>query len=173
MSKINYDLTKIRGVAFDVDGVLSPAVVPLDSTGNPMRMANIKDGYALRLAAKEGLNIAIISGAQGEGLVRRFNYLGITDVYLKAGSKIDVLKKWMAYNNLKPEEVAFAGDDVPDSECMRYVGLSVAPSDSCSDILMMATYVSPCKGGYGVGRDLLEEILRATGKWPQCDTAFG
>ena len=57
MSKINYDLGKIKGVVFDVDGVLSPALVPLGADGNPQRMANIKDGYALQLAVRKGLKI--------------------------------------------------------------------------------------------------------------------
>ncbi|MDE5796682.1 MAG: 3-deoxy-D-manno-octulosonate 8-phosphate phosphatase, partial [Muribaculaceae bacterium] len=61
MSRIAYDLTLIKAFAFDVDGVLSPSTIPVDAEGTPMRMANIKDGYAMRLAAKRGLKIAIIS----------------------------------------------------------------------------------------------------------------
>lgn len=173
MSKVNYDLTKIRGVAFDVDGVLSPAVVPLGADGNPCRMANIKDGYALRLAVKRGLRLCIISGARGQGLEERFRFLGIEDVHLMAGSKIDIFRSWMEREGLSEEEVAFVGDDVPDRECMEAAGLAVAPADACPDIISVATYVSPCAGGYGVGRDILEEILRAKGEWPVCDVAFG
>lgn len=173
MSKVNYDLTKIRGVAFDVDGVLSPSVVPLGPDGNPQRMANIKDGYALRLAVKRGLSLCIISGALGEGLERRFRNLGIEDVYLKAGSKIDIFHSWMERLGLTREETVFVGDDVPDRECMDAAGLAVAPADACPDIIAAAGYVSPCAGGYGVARDILEEILRAKGEWPVCDTAFG
>ena len=62
MSGINYDLSKIRGIAFDVDGVLSCSTIPLYPTGEPMRMVNIKDGYALQLAVKHGYHIAIITG---------------------------------------------------------------------------------------------------------------
>ena len=40
---IDYDLTKIRGIAFDVDGVLSPSTIPLHVSGEPMRMVNIKE----------------------------------------------------------------------------------------------------------------------------------
>ncbi len=92
MSKIPYNLTLIKGVVFDIDGVLSPNVVPLGADGNPQRMANIKDGYALQLAVRKGMHIAIISGATGEGLIARFNNLGITDVYLKAGMKKQVFE---------------------------------------------------------------------------------
>ena len=95
MSKIPYDLTRIKGVVFDIDGVLSPCMVPLGADGNPQRMANIKDGYALQLAVRKGLKLAVISGATGEGLRERFANLGISDVYLRAGMKKQLLEEWM------------------------------------------------------------------------------
>lgn len=173
MSKIAYDLRKIRGVVFDVDGVLSPAIVPLGADGNPQRMANIKDGYALQLAVRQGLELAIISGAAGDGLLARFNNLGINEVYLKAGVKRELFEEWMQRHGLTPEEVAYVGDDIPDMECMAMAGLGVAPADACREALSVAGYISPEKGGYGVARDLLEEILRAQDKWPHTDKAFG
>lgn len=173
MSGICYDLRKIRGVAFDVDGVLSPSVIPMDLHGTPMRMANIKDGYALQLSVKCGIKLCIITGADSEAVRNRYNALGIRDIYTKAGKKIDVLSAWMEREGLASEEVCFVGDDVPDYEPMQSVGLSVAPCDACADILGIATYVSPCKGGYGVARDLLEQLLRAQGKWVLNEKAFG
>lgn len=53
MSTINYDLTRIKALAFDVDGVLSADVIPLHPSGEPMRTLNIKDGYAIQLAVKK------------------------------------------------------------------------------------------------------------------------
>ena len=173
MSKIPFDLKRIRGVAFDVDGVLSPSVIPLGSDGIPRRMANIKDGYALQLAVRCGLKIAIISGAVADGLTERFAHLGITDVFLGAGMKRAVFENWMRQNDLKPEETAFVGDDVPDSECIRLAALGVAPNDAAPDIIALADYISPADGGHGVARDLLEEILRAKGQWPSTDKANG
>ena len=60
MSGILYDLTKIKAFAFDVDGVLSASTIPLHPSGEPMRMINIKDGYAIQLAVKLGYDVAII-----------------------------------------------------------------------------------------------------------------
>ena len=54
MSTINYDLKKIKALVFDVDGVLSANVIPMSSEGEPLRTVNIKDGYSLHLAAKQG-----------------------------------------------------------------------------------------------------------------------
>lgn len=173
MSKINYDLERIKGIVFDVDGVLSPSTIPMDSEEMPSRMVNIKDGYALQLAVKLGYKIAIITGGYSPAIKARFNGLGITDIYMKAGKKIDVLKQWMDANGLLSEEVAYVGDDIPDYEVMQHAGLAVAPLDAAVDIKSIADYISPVNGGYGVARDLLEEIMRAQGKWMTSAKAFG
>lgn len=173
MSTIPYDLEKIRAFVFDVDGVLSPNVVPVDSDGNPARMANVKDGYALQLARKHGYKIAIISGADSEVVRRRFALLGINDVYMKVADKLPKLMEWMERNGLRPEEVSYAGDDVPDIPCMQVVGLSVAPADAAFDAKANALYVSPLCGGMGVARELIEQTMRSRGEWLNSNTAYG
>ncbi len=170
---IPYDLTRLRGFVFDVDGVLSPNMVPIDADGNPARMANVKDGYALQLAVKHGYRIAIITGADTETVYRRYRLLGINDIFLKAGEKLPILEKWLADNGLEPEEVAYCGDDVPDLLCMQQVGLSIAPADASPDAREAATYVSPTPGGHGIARELIEQTMRAQGQWLHVDTAYG
>ncbi len=173
MSKINYDLNKIRGIVFDVDGVLSPSTISLGDDGMPIRMVNIKDGYALQLAVKKGYDIAIITGADTSAIVKRYNALGIKDVYLKASMKLPLLEAWMSDHGLAADQVAYVGDDIPDYEAMRHVGLAVAPADAAVDIKDIAGYISPVNGGYGVARDLLEQILKAGGHWMSHSEAFG
>lgn len=166
MSRINYDLTRIKAVAFDVDGVLSPTTVPLGANGLPNRMVNLKDGYAIELAAEKGIHLAVISGARESGIGKRLAGLGIDDVMMHVSDKRTALLDWMSRKGLKAEEVAFCGDDVPDYDAMLEVGLRVAPLDAAVDIKLIANYISPCNGGYGVARDLLEQILRANNLWP-------
>ncbi len=173
MSKTDYPLDTIRGVVFDVDGVLSPSVIPMDGNGVPQRMVNIKDGYAMQLAVKRGLRLAIITGANTESICHRYNALGIKDVYLSASQKLPVLQKWMHDNSLEPSEVAYCGDDIPDIPCMQYVGLSVAPADADAEVRMLSAYVTDACGGYGVARELLEQVLRARGEWMSDIHAFG
>lgn len=173
MSKIDYPLDKIRGVVFDVDGVLSPSTIPLGDDGLPHRMVNIKDGYAMQLAVKHGYALCIITGADSEAIRVRYNALGIKDVYTKVSMKLPLLKEWMAAHGFDPSEVAYVGDDIPDYECMAAVGLPVAPADAAPDIKEIARYISKADGGYGVARDLLEEILRNKGEWMNKSKAFG
>lgn len=173
MSKISYDLTKIKAVVFDVDGVLSTSTIPLGDNGVPRRTVNTKDGFAMQLAVRRGLKLAIITGAVSPGITERFEGLGIKEIFTGVGMKLPVFKEWIGRHGLSPEEVIYAGDDVPDYECMLYAGLSVAPADAAVDILDIAGYVSPVTGGNGVARDILEEVMRANKIWAFTDRAFG
>lgn len=173
MSGINYDLSLIKGFVFDVDGVLSPSTIPMDDKGEPMRMVNIKDGYALQLAAKLGYRIAIITGARTESVRYRYESLGIKDIFIGASVKIDIFTGWMKDKNLKPEEVIYMGDDIPDLQCMRASGLPCAPYDACHEARQTAIYISRFTGGYGCGRDIIEQVLRAQGHWLKDNKAFG
>lgn len=173
MSAIDYDLKNIRGVALDVDGVLSPSTIPLGSDGMPRRMVNIKDGYALQLAVKRGLKIAIITGGTSEAVALRYRALGITDIYQGAGHKLPILEEWMEKEELTAAEVAYMGDDIPDLKCLRHVGLSCCPHDAAHEVLATARYISRFTGGYGCVRDLLEQLLKAQGHWMADDKAFG
>ena len=173
MSGIPYDLTHIKAFAFDVDGVLSASSIPLHPSGEPMRVVNIKDGYAIQLAIKLGYPVAIITGGDTAAVRKRFEGLGVVDLYMKASVKISIYDEWLARRHLTDAQVAFMGDDIPDMEVMRRVGLPCAPADACTDILNEAKYVSPYKGGEGCARDLIEQVLRANGDWMKDKRAFG
>lgn len=109
MSAIDYDLKKIKAFAFDVDGVLSPSTIPLSSEGEPLRMVNIKDGYALQLAVKYGYEIAIITGGTSLAVKTRYEGLGITNIFQGSAKKLPVLTAWMESKGLEPDEVAYMG----------------------------------------------------------------
>lgn len=173
MSKTSFNLGRIRGVVFDVDGVLSPSTIPMNEAGVPMRMVNIKDGYALQLAVKCGIKIAIITGADTPSIKVRYNALGITDIYMKAAEKLPILNLWLEKEGLKYDEVAYCGDDIPDIIAMRNVGLAVAPADAAHEVKQIAGYITCANGGYGVARELLEQMLRAKHLWMNESTAFG
>ena len=173
MSSIAYDLKKIKAFVFDVDGVLSPSTIPLGEDGYPRRMVNIKDGYALQHAIKKGYRIAIITGGKGIAIQNRFESLGISDIYTGAAKKLPILLDWLEKVGLTPEETAFMGDDIPDLPCMRHVGLPCAPYDAAWEVRDTAVYVSKFSGGYGCGRDLLEQVMKANGDWLSDVEAFG
>ena len=170
---INYDLTKIRTIVFDLDGVLSASTILLDADGTPLRTVNIKDGYAIQLAMKMGLRIAILSGCKIEAVRQRYEGLGMEDIFLGASVKIQVYDEYLAKYGYDDSEVMFVGDDIPDLEVMRRAGCAVCPKDACTEVKEVSCYISQYDGGYGCGRDVIEQTLRAQGKWLKDEKAFG
>ena len=171
---INFDLKKIKAMVFDVDGVLSDNNVNLfGEDGQPYRTANIKDGYALHLAATLGFPMAVITGGRSIAVKARYEALGLHDVFMGVSKKTDTFKKWCADINVKPENVLYMGDDIPDYEVMRLCGCPVCPVDAAAEIRSMAVYISPIPGGHGCVRDVVEQVLKAQGKWMADADAFG
>lgn len=170
---INYDLSKIKTVVFDVDGVLSRQTITLSSTGEPLRTVNIKDGYAIQLAQKVGLRIAILTGGNTEAIRKRYAGLGVEDIFMGCAVKVKTYEEFLQKYGIKHEEVIYVGDDIPDYEVMRLCGCPCCPVDACSDIKDISLYISSRNGGDGVGRDVVEQVLRAQGKWLSDAKAFG
>ena len=170
---INYDLTKVTTVIFDVDGVLSSSTIPMSADGEPMRTVNIKDGYAIQLAVKMGLRLCIITGGKDDAIVARYSKLGMTDIFMACGVKIDRYREYLQQHGLTNEEVMYVGDDIPDLEVMRECGCPCCPKDACQDVKDVSTYVSPYNGGQGCARDILEQLMRSKGLWLCSAQAFG
>lgn len=170
---INYDLQKIRAIIFDIDGVLSAETVTLHADGEPLRTVNIKDGYAIQLAQKEGLRIVILTGGTTESIRLRYARLGVEDIYMGCAVKIKTYEQFKQKYQLADDEIIYMGDDVPDYEIMSVCGCPCCPSDACSDIKSISLYVSHKAGGHGCARDVIEQVLRAQGKWLTSEKAFG
>lgn len=170
---IDYDLKKIKTIVFDVDGVLSRQTITLSSTGEPLRTVNIKDGYAIQLAQKVGLRIVILTGGMTEAIRKRYEGLGVEDIYMGCAVKIKTYDEFLAKYQIADEEVIYVGDDIPDFEVMNRCGCPCCPADACSDIKKISRYVSSFNGGDGVGRDVVEQVLRAQGHWLSGAKAFG
>ncbi|MBP5387816.1 MAG: HAD-IIIA family hydrolase [Prevotella sp.] len=170
---INYDLKKIKAIIFDVDGVLSGQTISMDSTGEPLRTINIRDGYAIQLAMKIGLRIVILTGGRTPNIRLRYEYLGVKDIFLGCAVKINTYEQFLEQYGLSDEEVIYMGDDIPDYEVMQRCGCPCAPADAAPDIKAISTYVSHRNGGDGCARDIIEQVLRAQGKWLSGAEAFG
>ena len=165
---IDYDLKKVKAIVFDVDGVLSCSTITLHPDGEPMRTVNIKDGYAIQLAVEQGLRVAIMTGADVKSIRMRYEKLGVKDIFTGCSVKIKTYDKFLAEEN-----VIFVGDDIPDYEVMMRCGCPCCPADACPDIKSVSKYISNAAGGHGVGRDIIEQVLRAQGKWLSDKKAFG
>ena len=170
---INYDLCKIRLIAFDVDGVLSASTIPVGEDGQPVRTANIKDGYAIVQALRQGIVVAIISGGRNETVRRRYEVLGCSEVHLGCSVKTDTYDALLRKYGLIDENVLYMGDDIPDYGIMKRCGCPCCPKDAAPEIRDISQYVSHFAGGQGCGRDVIEQVLKAQGKWMADRDAFG
>lgn len=166
-------LPKVKAIVFDVDGVLSTSAIPLYPGGEPMRVINTKDGYALSQAAKKGFPLAIISGGKTDAVFQRFASLGFKDIHLGVHMKMDKLNEFLEKYNLDPSEVMYMGDDIPDYEVMKAVGVPVCPADAVPEIKEVSVYISDKTGGNGCVRDVVEQVLKAQGYWMKDIEAFG
>ena len=159
------DFSPITTFIFDFDGVMTDGKVYCDYEGHPLRATNVKDGYAIQLATKLGYNVAVISGAVCPSTIVRMNSLGVTDVFTGIPDKVLKLKEYLQEKGIKPEEIIFMGDDIPDLRVMQCVGLPASPADASPEVKAISKFVSERAGGQGAVRDVIEHVLKAQGKW--------
>jgi 3-deoxy-D-manno-octulosonate 8-phosphate phosphatase (KDO 8-P phosphatase) len=169
MANYKEHLIHINTFIFDYDGVLTDGSIITTNEGDTFRTSNVKDGYALQLARKKGYKVAVISGAKSESMMHRMKTLQIADVFLGVEKKQIVFRNYLLENNLKPEQVLYMGDDIPDYEVMLEAGISTCPADAAEEIKSVAKYISHFNGGKGCVRDVIEQVLKVQGKWMNDD----
>ena len=165
MSNYKALLTEVDTFIFDYDGVMTDGKLILQHEGNPLRSANVKDGYVLQLAVRLGYRVVIISGGLSKSMENRFEALRINDVFLGVSDKLVVLNKYISENNLDPKRMVYMGDDIPDFKVMKEVGVPCCPADAAEEIKNISIYISDKKGGEGCVRDIIEQVLKVQGKW--------
>ena len=158
-------MKSVKCVVLDVDGVLTNGDILVTDEGNQLRTFNVKDGYAIQYALKQGIDIFVITGAKSSGVKLRFEGLGVKETFIGISDKLSVLLPLLEKYNYTFDDVLFVGDDMPDYLCMQKVGIAVAPADAVEDIKKVSHYISKLKGGEGVVREILEKMLRLQGKW--------
>ncbi|MCK4638288.1 MAG: HAD hydrolase family protein [Bacteroidales bacterium] len=162
-------LKNVNTFVFDYDGVFTDGTVILLHKGEPLRTANVKDGYAVQLAVKKGYRIAIISGGKSDSMYNRFAALKVSDVFMGVDNKLQIFRDYLADNNINPENVMYMGDDIPDYEIMLEASVPTCPADASEEIKLVSKYISHFKGGEGCVRDIIEQVLKVQGKWMNDD----
>ena len=155
----------IKLFALDVDGVLTDGSLLLLNDGQMMRRMNIKDGYALQLAVKNGYHVLVISGGSSEAVKMRLEKLGVKEVFMAVLNKKEVLAQYMQQQGIQKNEVLYMGDDMPDIGVMQMAGLPCCPADAVAEIRDISNYISPLKGGEGCVRDVIEKVLKLNAHW--------
>ena len=155
----------IKLILLDVDGTLTDGGIYLGNSVEELKKFNVKDGYAIKQAINQGYRIAIITGGNNIGTRRRFEQLGVTDIYMANHLKIEPLKEYMDKYKLRPEEILYMGDDIPDVAPMKRVGLPTCPQDAVAEVKAVARYISHLGGGQGCVREVIEQVMKVQRKW--------
>ena len=165
MQNFKERLNHIKTFLFDVDGVLTNGSVLIMENGEVVRNMNSKDAYALQLAVKKGYRIAIITGGNSQAVKKALQGLGIEDVFLAQSDKLQCYKDYINEHDLKEEEIVFMGDDLPDYEVMKRVGIAACPNNAAHEIKQISIYISNRSGGEACARDIVEQVMRCQGTW--------
>lgn len=165
MGNFKEDIARVRVIVLDVDGVMTDGGIIPTLDGDFIRRYNAKDGYALGYAVKMGYKVCIITGGRGKTLENRLRMLGINRYYTDCMDKITAMREYFADEGIDPAHAIYMGDDIPDLECMREVGIPVCPADAAAEVIEASRYVSEFRGGEGAVRDIVEQVLRARGDW--------
>ena len=165
---------KIKAVAFDVDGVITDGGILAMPNGDLLRVFDAKDSFGIRMAKMNGLHTCIITGGSSESIVKRFSVCGIDqeDIYLHSRIKINDFNDFCTKHLLKPEEVMYFGDDLPDIPVLKACGIGVAPADAAEEVKEIADYVSPYNGGHGCVRHTIEMVLKSQDRWQLDDQLY-
>ena len=161
------DLTAIKLVGFDVDGVLTDGRIIVDDQGREAKNFYSRDGLGLKILKNLGLEVALITGRESRLLEIRARDLGLTEVHQGVTDKWRVLEKVLNKHGLTPREAAFAGDDLVDLPVLSRVGLALAPADAVPEVLAAAHFVAAAPGGRGAARQMVEFILKGQGRWDE------
>src|SRR6056297_1728439 len=133
MSFFKEELKNVKAFVFDVDGVLSKDTSPLNEKGDPVRTANVKDGFAIRNAIHFGFPVAVITGGALERVRLRYEKIGVKFYYDNISNKVECLNDFMDKSGVKAGNVLFMGDDLVDYKAMQITGIPLCPRDAVSD----------------------------------------
>lgn len=161
------DLKSVKAFAFDIDGVATEGGVFCNSEGDLLRTYDAKDGFGIRMAVMRGYPVAVITGGSSESIRKRMLASGVEsqNVFLHCRDKREEFAIFCERYDLKPEDVMYFGDDVPDLDVLKACGIAVCPADAVDEVKEVADWVTSKPGGKGCLREAIEATLRAQGQW--------
>lgn len=158
-------LENIELLVLDVDGVLTDGSIIINADGSESKSFNLLDGHGIRMWRRAGLKVAFLSGRETEATKCRAEQLKVDYCLQECHFKLPSLKKLLEETGLSPEKVACVGDDLLDLPVIKYVGFGAAVANAVDEVKNIADFVTERAGGCGAVREVIEYILKNTGKW--------
>ncbi len=159
------DLSSIRLLVLDVDGVLTDGSVSISADGAEAKGFWLQDGHGIKMWRRAGLELALVSGRSSAATRVRAQQLQIRHLVEGCQEKLPVVKELLGQLNIQPEQTAYVGDDLMDIPVVRFVGFGCAVANAVPELKRFADYVTARPGGNGAVREVIEHILKASGRW--------
>ncbi len=161
------NLADIQILVLDVDGVLTNGTVVINGDGSESKAFNVLDGHGIRMWQRAGLKVAFLSGRMSEPTRHRAEQLQIDHCLQDCLDKLPALEKLLQQLGLAAQQAAYIGDDLMDLPAIRHVGFGAAVANAIDEVKQSADYVTKRPGGSGAVREVIEYILKKTGRWPE------
>ncbi len=165
VNKSGMKLSGIQLLVLDVDGVLTDGGLIVNADGSESKVFNTLDGHGIRLWKRAELKVAFLSGRTSVPTKVRAQQLDIDFCLQECHDKLPEIEKLLEQLNIKPENVAYVGDDLPDLPVIRYVGFGAAVANAVDEVKQEADFVTKKRGGDGAVREVIEYILKNSGRW--------
>jgi 3-deoxy-D-manno-octulosonate 8-phosphate phosphatase (KDO 8-P phosphatase) len=156
-------LRAIRLLVCDVDGVLTDGGLHYDEDGRVMKRFDVRDGLAVRMLQRAGIEVALLSGGRSGAIEQRARHLDIAHCRTGVGDKHVGLEQLRRELEMPREATAFLGDDLNDLAVRPVCGLLVAPADAARELRLQADWVLRRRGGDGVLREFTDALLASKG----------
>lgn len=165
-------MKEIHLILLDVDGVLTDGRLGMTAAGEEIKFFSVYDGLAIRVAQNAGWKVGFLSGRKSKEVESRARELGVEIVVQGSRDKIKDLETILLENNLEAFQVAYIGDDLPDLSVLKRVGFSAAPHNAADVVKESVDYVTERRGGEGAVREVVDLLLKASGKWDEVLSQF-
>jgi 3-deoxy-D-manno-octulosonate 8-phosphate phosphatase (KDO 8-P phosphatase) len=165
--------SKIELILSDVDGVMTDGGIHILDDGQQLMKFHIRDGMGVRLWREAGKRFGIVTGRKLESIRKRAADLWLDIVRLGIDDKLPAVDELAREFSVSREQICYIGDDLLDRETIRAVGMGVAVADAVEDVRNSAQYVTSVPGGQGAVREVVELILKNTGRWDDVLKRYG
>ena len=152
------DLSRVKLLVLDFDGVMTDNRVLVDQDGREAVLCHRGDGWGIARLKDAGVEVVVISTETNPVVAARCRKLRIE--YIQGcDDKLSTLQALAQKRSLHVDQVAFVGNDVNDLACLRWVGLPIAVEDAVPEVRAAAQLVTTCPGGQGAVREIADRIL--------------
>lgn len=147
-------------LVLDVDGILTDCRLWMDSNGEWKRIYSVRDGVGIKLLIEAGYKLAIITGSKAEDVRARAKMLGFHYFFEGALDKLPSFADLQKQSGVKPEEMAYMGDDIFDIPLLKAVAFAATVPEAVDEVIEASDYTTRRPGGNGAVREVCDYILK-------------